>query len=132
MKTFVMPRTDILAPNIVLGLMRIADKTDEDIRELVRTADPEGHIAEGAPADEYEPEEENIFAAIAKWPTSQLLADNLLPVIEQVWSSSFAHDDTAIAKSRPALQGLSEQIARFFGPEAQPLTRGQNLDGPNG
>ncbi|MEV8396415.1 aldo/keto reductase [Streptomyces niveus] len=38
MKTFTMPGTDILAPNIVLGLMRIADKSQDDIRELVRTA----------------------------------------------------------------------------------------------
>jgi predicted oxidoreductase len=37
-KTFPMPGTDIVAPNVVLGLMRIADKTDEDIRELVSTA----------------------------------------------------------------------------------------------
>lgn len=38
MKTFTMPGTDILAPNVVLGLMRIADKTDDEVRELVRTA----------------------------------------------------------------------------------------------
>ncbi|MFG2171114.1 aldo/keto reductase family oxidoreductase [Streptomyces niveus] len=38
MKTFTMPGTDILAPNIVLGLMRIADKSEDDIRELVRSA----------------------------------------------------------------------------------------------
>ncbi|WP_446038338.1 aldo/keto reductase [Streptomyces sp. SID1121] len=38
MKTFTLPGTDILAPNVVLGLMRIADKTDDEIRELVRTA----------------------------------------------------------------------------------------------
>lgn len=38
MKTFTLPGTDILAPNVVLGLMRIADKTDEEVRELVRTA----------------------------------------------------------------------------------------------
>ncbi|MFF5086970.1 aldo/keto reductase [Streptomyces niveus] len=38
MKTFTMPGTDILAPNVVLGLMRIADKSQDDIRELVRTA----------------------------------------------------------------------------------------------
>jgi predicted oxidoreductase len=37
-KSFIMPGTDIPAPNIVLGLMRIADKSDEDIRQLVRTA----------------------------------------------------------------------------------------------
>lgn len=38
MKTFTLPGTEIVAPNIVLGLMRIADKTDDDVRELVRTA----------------------------------------------------------------------------------------------
>lgn len=38
MKTFPMPGTDIVAPNVVLGLMRIADKTDDEVRELVRTA----------------------------------------------------------------------------------------------
>jgi hypothetical protein len=95
----------------------------ESIRDLVRAADPEGHIAEGAPADEYEPEEEAIFASISHLPTSELTASNLTPIIEQVWRNSFAHDDEALATSRPALQGLAEQIARFFGPEAQPQVR---------
>ena len=38
MKTFTLPGTDIEAPNVVLGLMRVADKTDDEIRELTRTA----------------------------------------------------------------------------------------------
>ncbi|QSB06052.1 aldo/keto reductase [Natronoglycomyces albus] len=38
MKTFLMPGTHIQAPNIVLGLMRIQDKSDEEVRTLVRTA----------------------------------------------------------------------------------------------
>ena len=38
MKTFTLPGTDIVAPNVVLGLMRIADASDDEIRELVRTA----------------------------------------------------------------------------------------------
>jgi len=95
----------------------------ESIRELVRTADPEGHIAEGAPADEYEPEEESIFASIAHLPTNQLTVANLMPIIEQVWRNSFVHDDEALATRRPALEGLAAQIARFFGPEAKPQTR---------
>jgi predicted oxidoreductase len=37
-KTFTLPGTEIVAPNVVLGLMRIADKSDDDVRELVRTA----------------------------------------------------------------------------------------------
>ncbi|PMC74490.1 MULTISPECIES: aldo/keto reductase family oxidoreductase [unclassified Brachybacterium] len=38
MKTFPMPNTDITAPQVVLGLMRIAEKSDEEIRTLVRSA----------------------------------------------------------------------------------------------
>ena len=38
MKQFTLPHTEITAPNVVLGLMRIAEKSDEEIRTLVRTA----------------------------------------------------------------------------------------------
>ncbi len=95
----------------------------ESIRELVRSADPEGHIAEGSPADEYEPEEEAIFAAIAHLKISEITAATLQPILEQVWRNSFSHDDEAAANSRPALQSLAQQIAHFFGPEAQPQVR---------
>lgn len=38
MKSFTLRGTDITAPEVVLGLMRIPDKTDEEIRTLVHTA----------------------------------------------------------------------------------------------
>ncbi|MFC4224452.1 aldo/keto reductase [Lysinibacter cavernae] len=38
MKHFTLPQTDISAPNVVLGLMRIAEKTDDEVRELIHTA----------------------------------------------------------------------------------------------
>lgn len=38
MKTFTMPGTEIEAPQVVLGLMRIQDKTDDEVRTLVSTA----------------------------------------------------------------------------------------------
>lgn len=38
MKTFTMPGSEIVAPNVVLGLMRIFEKSDGEIRELVSTA----------------------------------------------------------------------------------------------
>ncbi|UEJ81457.1 aldo/keto reductase [Brachybacterium halotolerans subsp. kimchii] len=38
MKHFPLPGTEITAPNVVLGLMRINDKSDEEIRTLVNTA----------------------------------------------------------------------------------------------
>ncbi|GIG28986.1 aldo/keto reductase [Cellulomonas marina] len=38
MKTLTLPGTDISAPNVVLGLMRIQDKTDDEVRALVHAA----------------------------------------------------------------------------------------------
>ncbi|WP_282945567.1 aldo/keto reductase [Cellulomonas endometrii] len=38
MKTFTLPGTDIVAPDVILGLMRIQEKSDDEVRELVRTA----------------------------------------------------------------------------------------------
>lgn len=38
MKSITLAGTDIEAPEVVLGLMRIAEKSDDEIRELVRTA----------------------------------------------------------------------------------------------
>ncbi|MFI1727631.1 aldo/keto reductase family oxidoreductase [Streptomyces sp. NPDC020489] len=38
MKTFTLPSTDMVVPNIVLGLMRIQDKSDDEVRTLVSTA----------------------------------------------------------------------------------------------
>lgn len=38
MKTFTLPGTDLTVPNVVLGLMRIQEKTDEEVRTLVKTA----------------------------------------------------------------------------------------------
>ncbi|WP_353708898.1 aldo/keto reductase [Cellulosimicrobium sp. ES-005] len=38
MKTFTLPGTDLVVPDVVLGLMRIQDKTDDEVRTLVRTA----------------------------------------------------------------------------------------------
>ena len=37
-KTFTLPNTEIVAPNVILGLMRIPDKTDDEVQELMRTA----------------------------------------------------------------------------------------------
>ncbi len=37
-KTLDLPQTDLSAPNVILGLMRIPDMSDEEIRTLVRTA----------------------------------------------------------------------------------------------
>ena len=42
MRQSTLPGTDIAAPNVVLGLMRIDQKSDEEIRELVAMAERHG------------------------------------------------------------------------------------------
>lgn len=42
MKTFTLPGTDMVVPNVVLGLMRIQDKSDDEVRELVSAARDSG------------------------------------------------------------------------------------------
>jgi hypothetical protein len=95
----------------------------ESIRELVRDADVEGFIRDGAPADAYDTEAEELHAAIAHWPTEEITVDRQLPILNAIWRRNFVEDDDELALRRPALEGLAQQIARFFGPEAQPQVR---------
>jgi predicted oxidoreductase len=41
-KTIEIPHAEITAPALVLGLMRIAEKSDDEVKELVRTAREQG------------------------------------------------------------------------------------------
>jgi hypothetical protein len=93
------------------------------IKELVRNADIEGFIADGAPADEYDTEAELLFDFLEDLPTNEIVAAELLPILEAIWRKDFSLDDDAIAKRRPALLALAATIARFFGPQAQPQVR---------
>ena len=102
------------------------------IRELVRAADPLRHLAEGAPADEYEPEEQSLFAAVQHLSTENLLTANLLPILEPIFQQSFSLTGEALAEIRPSLLALAREIERFFGPEAQPRTREQIVEDKQG
>jgi hypothetical protein len=100
----------------------------ESIRELVRAADPEGHLAEGAHADEYEPEEEAILEAIGHLDTADLVADRTLPIIQAIWQKSFNLNNAAMIERASALLGLANEIERFFGPRAAPQVRSPKND----
>jgi hypothetical protein len=93
------------------------------IKELVRDADTEEFIAIGGPTDEYDGEAEELFAKIGRFSIDQLTAANIVPHIETIWSKSFDYDDAVLATTSPKLTALAQQIARFFGPEAQPQVR---------
>jgi hypothetical protein len=96
------------------------------IKDLVRDADTEDFIANGSPSDEYDGEAEQLYAAIGRFATADMIAPKILPYIETIWSKSFAYDDDIRAKIRPTLERLAQQIARFFGPEAKPQVREQS------
>jgi hypothetical protein len=97
------------------------------IKELVRDADVEGLIAtHGAPADEYDTEAEALHTAIAHLQTNEITVSGLLPALEAIWRKNFIDDDAELALRRPALEGLAQQIARFFGPGAKPQVREGN------
>lgn len=96
----------------------------DSIQELVATADIEGFIAGGAPADEYETEAELLFVQIENFPTADLVPDKILPILQDIWARNFTLPADELLERRPALLALAQQIARFFGPEAQPQVRG--------
>lgn len=95
----------------------------DSIKELVAAADVEGFLAEGSPADEYDTEAEALFSRIAHLPTADLVVPGLIPLLQDIWRSSFSLSPGELATRQPAFLQLAEQIARFFGPEAQPTVR---------
>ena len=98
------------------------------IQDLVRAADVEGLIAtHDAPDDEYDLEAQSLFAAIRTYSTDQILAANLLPLLEPIWTGSFNLDPEELAQRRPHLLSLAKEIERFFGPESHPRTRADIL-----
>lgn len=94
------------------------------LQELVATADVDGFIAEGGPADEYETEADALFERIQGFGTAELLTARLLPILEDIWQASFQLGPTDLEERRPKLLELAGQIERFFGPAAQPQVRG--------
>lgn len=90
-------------------------------------ADPQGLIAEGAHADEYEPEEQALLDALSGLQTAELLVANILPPLEVIWQKSFSLSEEELAVRRPKLLSLAKEIERFFGPASKPRTRGEML-----
>ena len=93
----------------------------ESLKELVRDADTEDFIKmQGAPADEYDGEAEELHLKIAYSPTSLIIVSQLMPHIEYIWRRSFDYTDEQFERAKPQLLGLAQQIERFFVPEAKP------------
>ena len=97
----------------------------DSLKELFATADVEGLIADECPLDEYDPEAKHFYDATMGFPAGKFAADQTLPFLEQLWVRQFMLNEEQLAQRRPALLELAEQIARFFGPEANPQVRQQ-------
>ncbi len=93
----------------------------DSLQDLIRAADPEGLLAAGAPADEYQPEEEALLEKLQPLSSSDLTPDRILPLLTAIWETSFG--DRSCPTREPALRSLATQIAHFFGPEAEPQAR---------
>jgi hypothetical protein len=46
-----------------------------------------------------------------------------LPIIERIWTKSFDIAEDELPRHRQKLLVLAQEIERFFGPAAKPLTR---------
>jgi len=87
----------------------------ESVQDLVRAADIEGFIADGDPADEYDPEEQKIFSALLPLTSAQFTKANVLPVIVDIWRASFSLDDADLSERLHAMDSLAGQFVHFFG-----------------
>jgi hypothetical protein len=87
----------------------------DSVNDLVTEQDVEGFIADVAPADEYEGEVEEVFAALAALPAPEATEERILAILEQTWKKSFSLSDEALQQRRPALEKIVERILHFFG-----------------
>lgn len=95
----------------------------DSLKELFAAADVEGLIADDCPPDEYDPEAKHFYEATLGWPTDSFTTNIIGPLLEQLWRKQFMLTDAQLSQRHPALQSLAREIARFFGPEAQPQVR---------
>jgi hypothetical protein len=87
----------------------------DSVNDLVTEQDVEGFIADGAPADEYESEVEEVFAALLALPAEEVTQDRILAILELTWKKNFSLSDDELKQRRPALEKIVERILHFFG-----------------
>lgn len=87
----------------------------DSVHDLVTEQDVEGFIADGAPADEYEGEVEEVFAALLSLPAQEATQERILAILEQTWKKNFSLSNDELKRRRPALEKIVEKILHFFG-----------------
>jgi hypothetical protein len=87
----------------------------DSVNDLVTEQDVEGFIADGAPADEYEGEVEELFAALLALPPAEATQAKIVDVLRQTWRKNFSLSDAALDQRGPGLEKIAERILHFFG-----------------
>jgi hypothetical protein len=87
----------------------------DSVNDLVTEQDVEGFIADGAPADEYEGEIEEVFAALQALPPVEATQEKIVAVLRQTWRKNFSQSDAELDERGPGLKKIAESILHFFG-----------------
>jgi len=88
----------------------------ESIQDIVRAADPEGLLAAGAPQDEYEPEEDELYAELEHLPASEITEELVHQFVSDIWESAF--DSESTPEREAGLATIVDRIVHFFGPDS--------------
>jgi len=88
----------------------------ESIQDIVRAADPEGLLAAGAPQDEYEPEEDELFAELEHLPATEVTEELVHQFLVAIWESAF--DSESTPEREAGLATIVDRIVHFFGPDS--------------
>ena len=88
----------------------------ESIQDIVRGADPEGLLAGGAPQDEYEPEEDELYAELEHLPATEITEELVHQFLTTIWESAF--DSESTPEREAGLATIVDRIVHFFGPDS--------------
>jgi hypothetical protein len=87
---------------------------EESVEELFTTHDLEGLIAGGAPADEYEPEMEQLIASLAQIPTGQASQSKIVDLLNTIWRTDFSATEDRLEALRPGFESLANTLLEHY------------------
>lgn len=80
------------------------------IKEVLKRHDVEGLIAGGAPADEYDSEAEEIYAALQLPENLPVNEDAVFDIVCRVWNKSFGHAPEETSRIAPVFRTIASDI----------------------
>jgi hypothetical protein len=87
----------------------------DSVNDLVTEQDVEGFIADGAPADEYEGEVEELFSALLALPAAEATSERLVAILEQTLRRNFNLSEAELKQRRPGFEKIVARILHHFG-----------------